>query len=211
MKNNNKMDEFYNNFKETWSNPRKKAAIKLGGYFIFFFVLLLFAAIANNMDSGIEYVQSNTTNTTTTEVIDKYITKQNDLLTSKYNINYVIKVNNIEYKINGSMENKILTGYLEKTDEIKKIVFKDNILYEIKNNEEVLLETEINKDYININYIINLIKQSSAIIETVENGKNYSYDLSEINTSIIVKTNDVAIDEINIVNGEDQYCLNFDK
>ena len=134
--------ELYSKFKIAWADPRKKAGIKLLGYLIFFIILLLFASITSHMN---KYTSSNTKTTTTTTVQDKYNDKQKKLLTNKYSINYVININNIEYKINGNIENNIINGYFETPNGIKNIIFKENNLYEINNEQETLLETEINK------------------------------------------------------------------
>ena len=165
------LKELYSKFKIAWADPRKKAGIKLLGYLIFFIILLLFASITSHMN---KYTSSNTKTTTTTTVQDKYNDKQKKLLTNKYSINYVININNIEYKINGTIENNIVNGYLETPIGIKKIVFKENNFYEINNEQEILLENELNKNLIDLEYIINLIKQNSAIISDKEDKKTYN-------------------------------------
>lgn len=211
MKKDNKVDfqEIYSNFKEAWKDPRKKAGIKLLGYFIFFFILILVSAIMNNIDNNKSSSNDVSTTITTTET-DKFIDKQNDLLTNKYSINYVINVNSVEYKINGNIENGIVYGYLESIDDIKKIIIKDNNIYEVSNSEEIILELDINKDFVDVNYIIDLIKQNSALIESVEDGKNYSYNINDINAKIIVYTSETSITQISIVSDVNSYLLSFD-
>ena len=110
MKKENKIKELWDKYKEARKDPRKKAGMKLLGYFIFFFILMLIAGISNNISPKNNY--SNTT-TTTSKVVDKYVLKQNKLLSEKYNIEYSIKYNNIDYKINGNLENNVINGYLE--------------------------------------------------------------------------------------------------
>ena len=151
----NKLKEYYNKYKEAKKDPVKKAGMKLLGYFIFFLILVLIANISSEFDK--KNTQTST-KTTTTKIIDSYVEKQNDLLTNKYNINYVITYNDKEYKINGILENNVLNGYLELDNEIKKIVIKDNLIYE--NN--VVLEQEFNLDNLNINNIITTIKQTAS-------------------------------------------------
>lgn len=197
--------KIYSNIKTSWANPRKKAGIKLLGYLIFFIILFLFAAIASNIN---KYKTTTNKVTTTTTLTDKYIDKQKSLLTNKYNINYIINVNNIEYKINGTINSNILNGYLETPTDIKKILFKDNNLYEINNQEEILLESELNNNLININYIINLIKQNSAIISDNKETKTYTYNIDNLN--IVVTTNEENIIKININELTNTYTLNFD-
>ena len=201
------LKELYSKFKSAWADPRKKAGIKLLGYLIFFIILLLFASITSHMN---KYTSSNTKTTTTTTVQDKYNDKQKKLLTNKYSINYVININNIEYKINGNIENNIINGYFETPNGIKKIVFKENNLYEVNNEQEILLETEINKNLIDLEYILNLIKQNSAIISDKEETKTYTYNIDNLGLNIIVTTNEENITQINIKESINTYILNFD-
>ena len=201
------LKELYSKFKIAWADPRKKAGIKLLGYLIFFIILLLFASITSHMN---KYTSSNTKTTTTTTVQDKYNDKQKKLLTKKYSINYVININNIEYKINGNIENNIINGCFETPNGIKKIVFKENNLYEVNNEQEILLETEINKNLIDLEYILNLIKQNSAIISDKEETKTYTYNIDNLGLNIIVNTNEENITQINIKESINAYILNFD-
>ncbi len=201
------LKELYSKFKIAWADPRKKAGIKLLGYLIFFIILLLFASITSHMN---KYTSSNTKTTTTTTVQDKYNDKQKKLLTNKYSINYVININNIEYKINDNIENNIINGYFETPNGIKKIVFKENNLYEVNNEQEILLESEINKNLIVLEYILNLIKQNSAIISDKEETKTYTYNIDNLGLNIIVNTNDENITQINIKESINAYILNFD-
>lgn len=203
----NSFKEKYSKFKEVWSDPRKRAGIKLLSYFIFFFVFILLASIINNIESRNNIKSSNTT--TTTLLIDKYNDKQNKLLTDKYNISYVINIGDNEYKINGTLENNIVNGYLELVDVIKKIIIKDNSIYEIINNEEVIYESGLNVNYINLENIINLIKQNRAIITDSEKIKTYTYDIDDIR-KIVVSTNEENITEIKIEDELSKYILNFD-
>jgi len=148
--------------------------------------------------------------TTTTTAPDKYNDKQKALLTNKHAVNYVININNLEYKINGTIEDNILSGYFETPNGIKKILFKDNNLYELNNEEEILLETEINKNLIDLEYILNLIKQNSAIISDKEETKTYTYNIDNLGLNIIVTTNEENITQINIKESINTYILNFD-
>lgn len=208
---NNKIKNNYNNLKEAWKDPRKKAGIKLLSYFIFFFVFLLIASITSRLSNDRPRNTGTTTTTTTTKQVDKYNDKQKELLTNKFNISYVINIDNIEYKINGKLDNSIVSGYLETPSGIKKIIIKDDNVYEINNNQEVVLESDINANFINISYIINLIKQNSAIINDTNTIKTYTYDIKDINSKIIVSSSETSITEIKIENEVSTYILSFDK
>ena len=197
----NKIKELYNKYKEAKKDPRKKAGMKLLGYLIFFLIIALIANISNEFDSKNTPIKT----TTTTKIVDSYVEKQNDLLTNKYDINYEIKCNDIIYKINGSLENNIINGYLEKDNEIKNIVIKNNLIYE----NDVVLENEFNVDNLNLNNIINTIKQTSAFIKEKENIKTYLYELDS--KKIYIDSNEDQIISIKVEESKNVYMMNFDK
>ena len=202
----NKVKELYNKYKEAKKDPRKRAGMKLLGYFIFFFILMLIAGISNNFSSNKNSIINTVTTTTTTKVIDSYALKQNKLLRDKYNINCHIKYELNEYKINGIIDNNIIEGYLEENSNIKKIVIKDNIIYD--SNNQIELNYNFNKNYIDLKYIINLIKQSSAFIQDKDDLKTYLYEIDNI--KIYIKTDVENIKSIDIYEGENSYLLYFD-
>ena len=200
--------------KENWKNPRKRAAIKLGFYFIFFVILFCLANISNALKNI-----DNTANNKNNNVVDKekqdnkrYSEKQNKLLNSKHNINYIIKINDIEYKINGMLNNNIIDGYLESNDGIKKINIENDTIYEIINNEKNILNSVIDTKYININYIISTIKLENSVILNKDENKNYKYDIYKDGNNLLINvfTNSENIYKIEINVGNEEYQLNFD-
>lgn len=209
---NNKISfkDLFIKLKEAWKDPRKKAGIKLLSYFIFFFVFMLMASIVNSVKIN-DYNKPVTTTTTTTVKVDKYNDKQKDLLTNKYNVSYVINISENEYKINGTLENNIVNGYLESNSGIKKIVIKNNTLYEIVNDSEVILESDIDANFISLDYIIDLIKTNRAIIKDENGIKTYTYNINDIKAQIYVETDEENINNINIDTNTSKYNLNFDK
>lgn len=210
MKKNKKIDfdKIYSSFLEAWKDPRKKAGIKLGGYFIFFFILILVTFIMNNINSSKSYSDNKTT--TSTVYVDKLVDKENDILTNKHSISYEISSDGVLYKINGYIENGVVSGYLESVDDIKKVVIRDNTIYEVSSDVESVLESSINSNFVSVSYIIDLIKSSSALIESVDGGKNYTYDISDIDSKIVLYTSDVSIEKISISNGDNSYLISFD-
>ena len=111
------------------------------------------------------------------------------------------------------MEQKNILGQIETNNTIKNIIIKNNELYEINNNEEILLNYEFNKNYINIEYILNEIKQNNAFIQEKENIKTYLYEIENDNeniTKIYVKCNEENIKEIKINELDNEYILNFE-
>ena len=75
-------------------------------------------------------------------------------------------------------------------------------------NNQIELNYNFNKNYIDLKYIINLIKQTSAFIQDNDNFKTYFYEIEDI--KIYIKTTDENIISIDIYEGENNYLLNFD-
>ena len=209
----NKIKELYGKYKEAKKDPRKRAGMKLLGYFIFFAIFLLIAAIGNIVQQNDIKKKLLTTTTTTTVKVDKYSEKQKSLLEEEYDVVYIINYNDKEYKINGTIENGVVNGYLEESENIKKIVLKKDGIYEIKKEEENILELDFNVNYLNVEYVLNLIKNSSVIKDETSDIKVYKYEmvLDDNNSFIYVKTNEENIVSIEIKNDEISYVLNFDK
>lgn len=207
----NKIKTFFNKLKEAWKNPRKKAGIKLLSYFIFFFILLLLTAVSNY----VSYInKDNNVDTKEKEEIkenSKYIDKQNKLLNNKHSINYKITINNSLYNINGLLKDDVIEGYLENDNNIKKIIIKDNNIYELTDNIENIIDTVINNNYINIKYILNMIKDKNVIIENKDNIKKYKYNFIDNgnNLNIEINTDIDNINSIDIFTNNEEYLLNF--
>ena len=209
MKNSfNIIKESYNKYKEMKKDPRKKAGLKLLGYLIFFIVLILLSIISNGLNKNSVFT-NNTTTTTSKVIVDKYVEKQNKLMEDKYFINYEITHNNINYKINGTIENNIVDGYLESIDVIKKIVIKNNNIFVIENGIESNLEVLFEVNYLNIENLINLVKQNSAFIQEKEDVKIYLYEIE--NKKIYITSGKEDIITIKIEDDLNVYILNFDK
>lgn len=220
MKNNSRKDnekskkvsDFINAFKEAWGNPRKKAGIKLLGYMLFFIIFFIIASIGSGMSTNNLYETENNTTTTTTVNTESYSYKQKLLLENKHFINYVIKINEETYKINGSINQGILEGYLETNDSIKKVKLENGLLYEVDSTQNIVLENNLNVKLVDINNIIKLIMSSRAYIEELDGVKTYTYNIltQDEKYNIKVYTNENSIYRIDIISNNFNYNLNFD-
>lgn len=209
----NKFKDFIRWFKESWAIPRKRAGLKLLGYLLFFIIFFIIAGIGSRNDyNNIQNNLSTTTTTTTTEDTEAYFYKQKLLLENKHYVNYEITIGEESYKINGSLEDAVLDGYLETNEGIKKIKLENSILYEVGEVENTVLETNINLYFIDIQNIISKIRSSRAYIEKKEDAKTYTYNLSINNISCVFKvyTNENNIYKIEINSDNYSYNLNFD-
>lgn len=209
-KKDSKIKSFYNSLKEAWKDPRKKAGIKLLSYFIFFIILFLLAFITNQINKTNNNINKEPDKTT--KVTDTYINKLNSLLTDKYNIEYTLNNEEKVLKIDGVLNNNQINGYLEYDNTIKKIVIKDNNIYEIVNDVENIINLDYDISLLNLNNLITLLKSNSPIKEVKDNISKYTYNVTykDLSLNIIVSMEDY-IKEIDITNETLKYYLIFDK
>ena len=204
-----KLNGLINWFKEAWKNPRKKAGLKLLGYLVFFIVFFTIAAIGNMSNNVVYYEKTPTTTTLDTQA---YSYKQKLLLENKHFINYDITVGENVYKINGSIIDSVLDGYLETNEGIKKIKLENNVLYDSSSGENNIIESNINVNFIDIKTIINKVASNRAYIENKEEEKIYTYNITVDNIKCVYKvyTDKDSIYKIEITNEGSNYVLNFD-
>ena len=209
-KKDSKIKSFYNSLKEAWKDPRKKAGIKLLSYFIFFIILFLLAFITNQINKTNNNINKEPDKTT--KVTDTYINKLNSLLTDKYNIEYTLNNEEKVLKIDGVLNNNQINGYLEYDNTIKKIVIKDNNIYEIVNDVENIINLDYDISLLNLNNLITLLKSNSPIKEVKDNISKYTYNVTykDLSLNIVVSMEDY-IKEIDITNETLKYNLIFDK
>lgn len=209
-KKDSKIKSFYNSLKEAWKDPRKKAGIKLLSYFIFFIILFLLAFITNQINKTNNNINKEPDKTT--KVTDTYINKLNSLLTDKYNIEYTLNNEEKVLKIDGVLNNNQINGYLEYDNTIKKIVIKDNNIYEIVNDVENIINLDYDISLLNLNNLITLLKSNSPIKEVKDNISKYTYNVTYKDLSLnIVVSMENYIKEIDITNETLKYYLIFDK
>lgn len=209
-KKDSKIKSFYNSLKEAWKDPRKKAGIKLLSYFIFFIILFLLAFITNQINKTNNNINKEPDKTT--KVTDTYINKLNSLLTDKYNIEYTLNNEEKVLKIDGVLNNNQINGYLEYDNTIKKIVIKENNIYEIVNDVENIINLDYDISLLNLNNLITLLKSNSPIKEVKDNISKYTYNVTYKDLSLnIVVSMEEYIKKIDITNETLKYYLIFDK
>lgn len=205
MKKKSKIKEIIKKFKELWAIPRYRALIKLSLYGIMFLILIIMAN--KYQDNGTHKNDKNEQNKTYTEIIKTINLENSDIL---YNIKTEIK----EYKIEGKIKDNILSGYLE-SDDITKILLKDNNIYIINNNIETVDET-LNSELISYfllpKNIINLVENERTYINKEKDLTTYEYNINynNINYDIKITLNKDTIENINITNASIEYIMEFD-
>lgn len=208
MKKKNKLKEFYNKFKELWGYPRYRALIKLSLYAIMFIIIIIMANISNSMSSTKEEKDERKTYS---EIINLYNLEIAE-------IDYNLKINNSTYKLEGKIENNILSAYFDNNIEIKKINIQENTIYEIKNNKQLFNEELNNLIYAKLlipKNIIDIVKKESAYINKGIEETTYTFKINDNNIKyeIIISINAEKITNIKVYNEVFEYNMNvsFDK
>ena len=153
--------------------PGLRIVLKLGFYIIFIIIFVLVIMISNYSKKNDEVEKSTTT---TKEVVEskKYRDMISDLSNTKKEL---VIINDIKINLDISAN---ITGYLEMNDTIKKVIFKDNKLYEIIDGNEVLNETLTDPSFIDINNVVTYLFNNKSIRLVEENNTLYKYDLLNV-------------------------------
>lgn len=170
-KNNNeeKMENFLDvlirNYKTV---PGVKIVLKLALYFIFIIIFVIVISVSNynKKDNN-----NNTLTTTTTEAISKnYYDIINNLSLLKKEIVIIGDI-----KLNLDIDETI-SGYKEQSSEIKKVIIKDNKIYEINNGIETLSDLIDDASYLNPTELIKYLLNNKSIKTTENNNNIYKYN-----------------------------------
>lgn len=169
-KNNNeeKMENFLDvlirNYKTV---PGVKIVLKLALYFIFIIIFVIVISVSNYSKKD----NNNTLTTTTTETISKnYYDIINNLSLLKKEIVIIGDI-----KLNLDIDETI-SGYEEQSSEIKKVIIKDNKIYEINNGIETLNNLIDDASYLNPTELIKYLLNNKSIKTTENNNNIYKYN-----------------------------------
>lgn len=192
-------------FRKLWENPQSKAAIKLLMYFVFIGLVLLSiksASSASNLNVKKE----------------KKITIQDmkqDLLENNFQYEYIV-VDNEDNKtiFKGNIIDKYNEGTKENVEKTTKYIIDETGIYETVLGEKNLIDNlyeNVDEKFINVEYILNLIKDKSTFISKRDGKKEYNYTflIDDIECDIVVRTDNEKINNIYIEYNESVYDLNF--
>lgn len=170
-KNNNeeKMENFLDvlirNYKTV---PGVKIVLKLALYFIFIIIFVIVISVSNYSKKD---NNNNTLTTTTTETISKnYYDIINSLSLLKKEIVIIGDI-----KLNLDIDETI-SGYKEQSSDIKKVIIKDNKIYEINNGIETLSDLIDDASYLNPTELIKYLLNNKSIKTTENNNNIYKYN-----------------------------------
>ena len=185
---------------EDGSNNKTSAYIQLGIGLIFIIILVVIVKV-----SGIKKEENIPQNETKEEIKELTIDDKLNKLTDNYKYNYEITIGEITYTYNGSKMCLKESGYLKINDNYLYYYKDNNYTYEVKNGGLFQIDNlydNIDTNYLNLDYIKNLIKDKEY---TKENNK-YIYTLE--NMQIIINTSEDNIESI-IISNENNYKLEY--
>ena len=190
-------------FKDLWRNPFYNSLFKLalwGLFFLFIFVIVYIGSLKISHYDSKDKDNKEIKKVTFTQM-------KNNLLNNSSNIVYTIG----NFYITGLVNDNVLEATVETdTDEIYKIKYDGENLYQIKkSNEEINNELlgNINLNYLLPSKVFKITEDPLVILEKSPDEKTYNYNLD--NLRIAVTIGETRIDEINIIENDINYNLKF--
>lgn len=191
-------------FIKVWENKRLHALICLILWAIFItLVLLILGGFEKNVKTP-----SNDNNINEEEKIITFDEMKEKLLHNKFEYKYTLYLdgkNILYYGIKNELSD---SGYKEENDKIIRYVIEDNKEYQLIMNTKVEVNNlyeDIDKNFIDLNYVFALLDNMNKEIDEVTESLYYSND--ELN--IKIKINSENIESIDILKGNDSYFLEF--
>ena len=185
---------------EDGSNNKTSAYIQLGIGLVFIIILVIFVKV-----NGVKIDDSKPQNEEKEEVKELTLDEKLSKLTDNYKYNYEITIGEITYIYNGSKMGLKESGYLKINDNYLNYYKDNNYTYEVKDGGLFQIDnlySNIDKNYLDIEYIKNLIKDH----EYTNEDNIYTYNLE--NTQIVINTSEDNITSIQIIN-ENNYKLEY--
>ncbi len=185
---------------EDGSSNKTSAYIQLGIGLVFIIILVIIVKV-----SGVRNDENIPQNETKEEIKELTIDEKLNKLTDNYKYNYEITIGEITYTYNGSKMGLKESGYLKINDNYLYYYKDNNYTYEVKNGGLFQIDnlySNIDKNYLDIEYIKNLIKDQ----EYTNEDSKYSYTIES--TQIIIDTSEDNITSIQVIN-ENNYKLEY--
>lgn len=184
------------------SSPKSKALFKLALWAVFFAVLFIIASFSN-LDN---YENNNNENNNH----PSYLTIKNKLMESNLLIKVKVTKSDGETLIDGKYIDNIMEGTIENLNGVFKFKIKENNLYELKMNEEIIrndLMEEINVSYLNPQALFAIFEESEYLKYPNNDGFKYSYVNN--NVAITVYTDIDRIEKIIILDENITYEIEY--
>ena len=185
---------------EDGSNNKTSAYIQLGIGLVFIIVLVVIVKV-----SGVRKDENIPQNETKEEIKELTLDERLSKLTDNYKYNYEITIGDITYIYNGSKMGLKESGYLQINDNYLYYYKDNNYTYEVKDGGLFQIDnlySNIDKNYLDLEYIKNLIKD----YEYTNEDNVYTYMIE--NMQVIINTDKDNITSIQIIN-ENNYKLEY--
>lgn len=160
-------------FKELWKNPRYNALIKLGGWFIFFLLIVVLCSFSTNDPKN-----EKEDNVNKSEVVFIDIeTVKNNLLMNNYEYKYTVS-NLVEKSLvvyNGEISDGVDNGYYESKTEIYKYSCTLEKCYKVFTDHQEEYEMSYPLEY--IMSVFELIKDTEPVVTEDVETKIYKYNI----------------------------------
>ena len=184
-------------------NNKTSAYIQLGIGLVFIIILVIVVKVngIKREDDIPKEEKEETKEEIKTSSVEEKLAK----LTDNFKYNYEIVIGDITYIYNGSKMGLKESGYLKINDNYLYYYKDNNYTYEVKDGGLFQIDnlySNIDKNYIDIEYIKNLIKDK----EYTNEDNKYVYELE--NMQIIINTDNDNITSI-MINNENNYKLEF--
>lgn len=144
------------------------------------------------------------------EEILTYTKMQENLLKNNYEYKYRIVINDIIYLYEGEKDGINDSGFKTTSDSIIKYSIEDGIIYNIKTDGKEIMENlyeNIDINFIDMNLLFNIVNNMEPQISEESGLSKYVY--RNDNYEILVIVNKEDIEEINIIQGTNEYKLYF--
>lgn len=197
-------------FRELWANPRYKAIIKLGAWFVFLIIIVIFSAFSTNSNTS---DITNDNKEEETVVFDSFDTMLNNLFAKDYKYTYKVANNTLNTLevYNGEVKNFVETGYYESKEEIYKYSCSEVKCYKVftDHQEEIQIASPV---LTKLNNLFELVKEKTLTEKVDGETRSYSYtaltedELKEVKITTSLKN----ITNIHVVALNETYEISFE-
>ncbi len=196
------MKNKYSRFRELWAVPKYQILFKLGGYAVFFLILIILSFLGDGKITS--------ENKNKSEKYLSYNQMKTNLIEKNLNIKYNITSTNTYY-FEGTIIDNIFNGTVEDNEGIKKIKIDEENIYLISKSEEIVADnilSDINLVYLFPKNIINILNESKSTIKVTEDQKIYNYLIDNHTYSVYLEDNQIS--KIVFLDGLITYELQYD-
>ena len=168
------IDEEHEDTYKQENNPRYNALIRLGLWFIFFTLVIVFIRLSPKEEVP--------------KKEEKVQITYNDIKKEFANSSVMLTMSNDTYYVSGVIKDGVFNGTIQ-NDGITNKVYYDGVMYIVnKNNkEETSMYNELNNKLILPKDIINTIDNYNGLLKSTTEGKNYTYDINGEKYIIYIK------------------------